>query len=148
MSTFEVTTTIDAPPDKVWQALADIGNIHQWNPGVVDSHVNTEQMAGVGAGRHCNLGGKNYLDETVVAWEDEKRLTMRIIGTNMPFKSADIRFTLLPQNEATEVTVSPIYELKFGILGQMMDAVFVHRTYKKGMGDLLDGLKQFVEKDG
>lgn len=146
MSTFSIDRKINAPVDDVWQALADIGHIYQWNPGVVHSEVTSEDVAGLGAERHCNLGGKNYLDETVVAWEVGKRLTMRIVGTNLPFQRADIRFSLSPDGEGTVVTVSPEYTLKFGIVGQMLDAVFVRRNYEKGMADLLAGLKQHVEK--
>ena len=145
MATFEALIKIDAPVQDVWKALSDIGSIHRWNPGVVSSHVNTDQEEGVGAGRRCYLGGKNYLDERVVAWEEGKRLTMRIIGTNLPFKTADIRFTLSEENDSTVVTVSPDYELKFGPIGKLIDFLFARRAYEKGMNELLAGLKGYVE---
>jgi len=69
MSGFTREITINAPVEQVWEALGDIGSISRWNPGVVRSHVTTEKTKGVGAGRYCNLGGKNYLDEEVVEWE-------------------------------------------------------------------------------
>lgn len=147
MGTFATSTTIAAPITAVWHALADIGNIAAWNPGVVDSYTTSEgQTEGVGATRYCDLGGSNFLDESVVTWRPEQALTMRITDTNMPFKTADIRFTLQPRNQQTEVTVSPIYELKYGLLGKLMDALFVKRTYRKGMDALLAGLKSHVEE--
>ena len=94
MSTFVEQISIAAPQHLVWKVLADIGSIHKWNPGVVDSHRTTVGEVGNGAGRRCELGGKNYLDERVVEWEPEKALTMRIVETNLPFQVADIRFTL------------------------------------------------------
>ena len=145
MSTFSTETTINAPVNDVWQALADIGNIAAWNPGVIESYVNTDQAEGIGAGRRCELGGKNYLDETVVAWEENKQLTMRIIDTNMPFKTADIRFMLQEENGATVVNLSPEYELKYGVLGTLLDKIMVRRTYQQGMEALLAGLKKHVE---
>ncbi|MEM7344059.1 MAG: SRPBCC family protein [Chloroflexota bacterium] len=146
MATFNEETTINAPIKDVWRVLADIGTISQWNPGVMESYVNTDQTTGVGAGRYCDLGGKNYLDETVVAWEENRALTMRIIGTNLPFKTADIRFTLRDEGDSTVVTVSPEYQLKFGPIGKAMDAMFVRRTYTNGMAKLLAGLKEHVEQ--
>ncbi len=145
MSSFAIGTKINAPIEHVWQVLADIGNIYQWNPGVIESYCTTEQIAGVGASRFCNLGSNNYLDEKVVEWEDKQCLTIRIVGTNLPFNTADIRFTLQPDNEATVVTVSPDYELKFGILGSLLDYFYVRHSYMKGMKALLAGLKQHVE---
>ena len=145
MNSFATETTINASVEQVWEALADIGNIHAWNPGVVASHTTSERTEGLGTTRYCDLGGKNYLDEEVVAWSPHEQSTMRIMGTNMPFATADIRFYLKPQNEKTVVTVSPEYKLKFGPIGSLMDRFYVEGTYKKGMDSLLAGLKDYVE---
>ena len=85
------------------------------------------------------------MDEEVVEWQTGKRLTMRIVGTNLPFKAADIRFSLRPENGATVVTVSPLYQLKFGVLGKLFNWLYVRRTYERGMKALLAGLKSYVE---
>jgi len=70
---------------------------------------------------------------------------MRIEDTNLPFKRADIRFTLLEDDDQTTVTVSPDYELKFGPVGAVVDKLYVRATYEKGMKALLRGLKAHVE---
>ena len=70
---------------------------------------------------------------------------MRIVDTNMPFETADIRFTLSPVGEQTEVSVSPVYQLKYGIFGRVLDQVMVKGQYQKGMKSLLQGLKAYVE---
>ncbi|WP_420627464.1 SRPBCC family protein [Candidatus Leptofilum sp.] len=145
MGSFATETTIDAPVTAVWQALSNIGEIHQWNPGVCASHTTSEQTEGVGATRFCDLGGKNYLDEAVVLWQPNEKLTMRITGTNLPFAEGDIRFTLWPEGDQTVVTVSPLYKLKFGVLGELLDRVYVRNNYRQGMDALLAGLKKFVE---
>jgi uncharacterized protein YndB with AHSA1/START domain len=147
MTTFATSTIIDAPRDRVWAALADIGSIHQWNPGVRASHVTSEAATGMGASRHCDLGGRNYLDEEVVEFDEGSRIAMRIVGTNLPFEHADIRFTLEPQGDITGVTVSPEYRLRYGLIGRLIDRVTVRRTYEKGMKALLAGLKQHIESE-
>ncbi len=146
MAGFTREIKINAPIKQVWEALGDIGSISRWNPGVVRSHVTTDQATGVGAGRYCDLGGKNYLDEEVVQWEPGKALTMRVIRTNLPFQTADIRFRLQPEHNGTVVTVSPEYTLKFGLAGRILDVLFVRHTYKRGMTALLRGLKAHIEK--
>ena len=145
MATFTVSTVIDAPADQVWAALADIGSISVWNPGVKNSHLTSELDSALGATRHCDLGGRNYLDEEVVEFTAGQALTMRITKTNLPFRHADIRFRLEPRGAATRVTVSPEYQLKYGPVGRLMDLVMVRRTYEKGMRGLLRGLKNHVE---
>lgn len=147
MGTFTVNTKINAPVEEVWQALGAIGDIHLWNPGVKASHLTSSSEAGLGATRYCDLGGRSYLEEEVVAWQPNKKLTMRIIDTNMPFVTADIRFALKPDGETTAVTLSPLYTLKFGPLGQLLDRIYVKNTYQKGMLALLAGLKKYVENN-
>jgi hypothetical protein len=68
--------------------------------------------------------------------------------STLPFKTADIHFTLRSEDATTVVTVAPGYELKFGPLGRLLDAVYVRRDYESGMNDLLKGLKQYVEDAG
>ena len=147
MGTFTEQITIEAPTTAVWNALADIGSIHKWNPEVVHSHTTTSGETGLGSGRRCDLGGKNYLDEKVVEWVPETGLTMRITATNLPFSTAEIRFTLEDRGQETSVTVAPEYALKFGVLGTLLDAVFVRSQYRRGMVSLLKGLKRHVESD-
>ena len=146
MGEFEEQVMVSAPPEKVWDALADIGNIYLWNPGVVHSEQTTPGEVGVGACRHCNLGGRNYLDEEVVEFERPHKLTIRITDTNLPFQTADIRFSVEPQGDKTIVKVSPKYQLKFGWLGRVLDLVMVRSQYRKGMRGLLGGLKDYVEQ--
>ena len=68
MTTFSEHISIRADKDHAWEALADIGSIYRWNPGVVDSRLTTDGKVGLGAERYCDLGGKTYLNETVTEW--------------------------------------------------------------------------------
>ena len=147
MSEFEESLTINTSPEQVWSTLADIGAIARWNPGVKHSKQTTAGDVGRGSCRRCDLGGKNYLAEEVVTFEPVSRITFRIVDTNLPFRSADIRFRIEPSGDASLITVSPVYELKFGILGKILDLLLVGPVYRKGMRDLLRGLKADVEGD-
>ena len=62
---------------------------------------------GIGSNALLQPGGNNFLNEEVVAWKPGEQLTMRIVGTNLPFETADIRFTLRPEGEKTVVTLAP-----------------------------------------
>ncbi len=145
MSEFKESITISASPEEVWAVLADIGSISVWNPGVQLSEQTSPGDVGVGATRRCELGGKNYLDEEVVLFEPHHRMTIRIKDTNLPFDYAEIRFFLEPSGGQTIVTVSPEYQLKFGVVGRLLDKLMVGPQYRKGMQGLLRGLKNHVE---
>jgi carbon monoxide dehydrogenase subunit G len=145
MSTFETTIDIEAPIEKVWEALADIGSISKWNPGVHESYATSDETTGLGATRFCDLGGKNFVKEQVVEFETCRKLTMRVTGTNMPMEEADIHFTLVVDGGHTRVTCAPGYTLKYGPLGSLMDRFYVRGNYEKSMQSLLRGLKDHVE---
>lgn len=147
MSAFVEEIEIKASITAVWQTLSAIGEIYAWNPGVYASHTTSTQTEGIGATRFCDLGGKDFLDEKVVAWQPEEKLTMRIINTNLPFATADIHFTLRASPSGTLVTVSPRYKLKYGPLGALLDRFYVRKNYQKGMIALLAGLKRHVETE-
>ena len=147
MKSFSENITINHSAASVWKALCSIGTIDQWNPGVEHSFISSTSETGVGACRRCELGGKNYLDEEVVEWIPEQKLTMRIVKTNLPFASADIKFELTQVDDETRVSVTPIYKLKYGIVGSALDKLVVRSQYQKGMKDLLLGLKHHVESN-
>ena len=110
MAEFRETIDIATPIAGVWDVLTDIGTISAWNPGVKQSHQTTSGPVANGACRHCNLGGKNYLEEEVVKFESPTDITFRITATNLPFDTADIRFRPVSNGAAT-VIVSPVYQL-------------------------------------
>lgn len=112
-----------------------------------DSHAVSERDSGLGAARHCDLGGRNYVREEVVEFDEGERITMRVIDSSLPFEHADIRFQLIEEGDRTRVTVEPEYRLKFGLVGTMLDRLFVRRKYEAGMKTLLQGLKQHLESD-
>ena len=41
--------------------------------------------AGLGGSRRCDLGGKNYVNEEVIAWEPERHRALRINDSSLPF---------------------------------------------------------------
>lgn len=144
-SSFERAVEVAAPVEAVWRVLAEIGEIHRWNPGVVESRLTTGQAEGLGAARYCDLGGGNYLVERVAAWEEGRALTMEVTETNLPLEDIFIRFHLEPSETGTRVTLSPVYKVRFGPLGRLLDAVYLRRAYARGMEALLAGLRADVE---
>ncbi len=147
MSTFTERTTIDAPRHTVWAALADIGAIASWNPGLIGSH-RTNDIDGVGGARHCDISAKHSLTEHVVEFEPRRRSPSG--SPTRPFRSRPPT-SRSPSPTAhsgprTEVTVSPTYTLKYGPLGRILNTVAVRRTYRAGMRELLEGLKRHLEQ--
>jgi uncharacterized protein YndB with AHSA1/START domain len=148
MGSFSKTTTIDAPKDKVWAVLADIGSIEKWSPGVTHSHSTSAEPGGEGATRHCDvgMGGKSAsLEERAFEWREGEGYKIDVYESSMPMKSNVVTFALKDAGSGTTVTVSPDYKMKFGPIGAMMDTLMVRKQFEKGVEGMLSGLKQYVE---
>ena len=145
MSTLTERIIIDRPRHLVWVTLADVGTIADWNPGLIGSR-RTNSVVGVGAARHCDISRTHSLTEVVTEFEPEERITFRIVETTLPFAAADIRFRLTDHCDGTtQVTVTPTYRLRYGVLGRLLDLSAVRRSYRTGMRGLLTGLKGHLE---
>ena len=146
-STFTETIRIEASIQDVWAILADVGGIADWNPGLIGSQT-TNDIQGLGAARHCIIDARHNLDEEVVHFEPEHAITFRITRSTLPIQSADIKFALAGAGKQTDVSVSPSYRLKYGVFGRLIDAMIVSKAYRRGMRDLLWGLKVHAEDRG
>ena len=136
---------IDAPKEKVWAVLADLGGIDKWNPGVARSHWTSEQKQGVGASRHCDLQNPSgRLEERAIEWREGEGYTIDVYESSFPMKNT-VEFAIKPEGGGTRVYVTVNYRLKFGPVGALLDVLFVRRQIQKGFYNLLAGLKYFVE---
>ena len=147
MGHFSQEIRINAPKEKVWAVLADLGNIYRWNPGVSHSYTTSESSQGEGATRHCDIERplKGYLEERAFDWREGEGYKIAIYDTNFPNKDTVIDFSVRTEEDGTKVEVSPEYKLKFGLLGKLIDRLFFERQFRKGMTGLLSGLKYHVE---
>lgn len=145
MSKLTSQVRINAPREKVWEVLADLGGIYKWNPGVSRSYSTSESNGGEGATRHCDLQPGGYLEERAMDWREGEGFTIDVYESNLPLKRNVVKFAVSPEGAGTVVTLTADYRLKYGPLGALMDALIVRRQYQKGFDDLLAGLKQYVE---
>jgi uncharacterized protein YndB with AHSA1/START domain len=140
-----LTVSIDASPERVWEVLADFGNIYRWNPGVKHSQLTSDATSGSGVARHCSLpvGG---LDEVVTAWEPQRRMAIEVVGTGpTPVSAAEVTFHLEPDGpRRTTVRLDLGYTPRMGSVGRWLTPV-VDAQLGKGMRGLLAGLKEYAE---
>ena len=137
---------INANKEGVWEVLADFGGICRWNPGVSHSYSTSENNHGLNATRHCDLlKNGDYLEEQILEWRDGESFKVNIYETNLPLHRNVVKFSIEADGSGTIVTVAPDYALKYGLLGRLMNQIVVRRQFKKGMEDLLAGLKYHIE---
>ncbi|MCH7578570.1 MAG: SRPBCC family protein, partial [Chloroflexi bacterium] len=112
MGAFSTEIRINAPKEKVWGVLADLGGIYKWNPGVSHSRSTSEAGGGEGATRHCDLANpKGYLEERAFDWREGEGFKIDIYESSLPIERNVVEFTLRADGDGTIVSVSPDYRL-------------------------------------
>ena len=145
MGSFATSVRIDAPQDRVWEVLSDLGSIYKWNPGIAHSHTTSDEAKGENAMRQCDLPNGGFLRERAFNWSDGEGYTIEVYETSLPLKESFVDFRATPDGEATVVDLKMDYTLKYGPIGALLDAAFAGRQARSGMADLLTGLKDYVE---
>ena len=134
---------IDAPREKVWDVVADLGTVSVWNPVLADSHYTSEAKEGVGASRHCDFPDGGYVKERATEWKPGEGFTLDIYEGTVPFASAHGTFSLVDDGDGTLATLMLEYDLKADV---PVDPEEVERQNREDLFPLvLAGLKHYVE---
>ncbi|MBV7327256.1 SRPBCC family protein [Chloroflexi bacterium TSY] len=148
MTTLAAEVWIDAPKEKVWDIVADFGNISLWNPNVPNSYLTSDQTTGEGTTRHCDLSLSGVtVEERILEWNDGESMTIEIYdGTKTPpWKSAQATFTLKEKDGGTHVVGAFSFEMKYGPIGKLMSKFMIEPQFGKAWQQLFAGLKHHVE---
>lgn len=144
MTTLKHKIFIQAPPEQVWEALADLESVRHYNPMAQRVTITTPVRSGPGAQRRCE-GPQGVFCERVVSWEPGRAITIELTESKWPV--VGMRWTTRLQADAAgtlmlqEMTYSP----KFGVLGRALDALVLRRKMEAGIQDVFQRFRAHVE---
>ncbi|MEM9833901.1 MAG: SRPBCC family protein [Bacteroidota bacterium] len=146
-----LTSTVEIPVAKqdVWEVLRFPGKVEELHPLIRKSFMTTNAQNGVGAKRHCDLLPMGAMDEVITEWDEGNGFTIKVTGGKMlpPHRSIQGRFALKAlDEERTLVTFSFSYQLKYGLLGLLMDVGLVRPQFRKAPPQYVQGLKNYIIK--
>jgi hypothetical protein len=136
---------IGAPTDKVWEVLADFGNVASWAPTIVDSRSTTEVNRGVGARRMLDHKSGMVLEEVIVEWNEGHSFIFEIPNGLGPIKNLRESWSVEPAPEGSVVVVIMNFEMKLGPLGEIMDLLILRLLTSRELALGLAGLKHHIE---
>lgn len=149
MTTFKKQIMINAPKQKVWNIVSDLGSIYKFNPGVSKSYYATDQIEGIGAARICELQPAGKILETVKNWNEGSGFLLQIepIEKAPPVKDFSGLFELEGLNHhSTQISVTINYGMKLGVIGILLNKLIIQSKMEEGIEALLEGLKLHTEK--
>ncbi len=105
MTAVERSTIVAAPPDAVWEVLADFGALASWVPMIQHSCLLSEQPGDVGAVRRVQIA-RQTLVERVTNWDPPSELSYAIEGLPPIVGAARNTWRLAPAGDRTRVVVT------------------------------------------
>ena len=137
-----------------WAKMRDLTRARDYVPGLSDSVVTTAAKEGVGASRivtHKQFGAMN---ESVVAWDAGRGITLRLHKGDKParpFAEAFFRYEFRPAasvaGEGCEIHTALTYRLPFGPLGRFLDWLFLRRIFRQNVIDAAVSLAENYRTD-
>ena len=98
-----------------------------------------------GLSRHCDLKPKGWVKERVIAWELHEAITMELYESQWPLEFMRWRTVIAPDGAGTRVSQQMEYQVKFGLLGALMDKLVMRRKLNQTLSEVFVSLKRFVE---
>ncbi|MGN6566916.1 MAG: SRPBCC family protein [Flavipsychrobacter sp.] len=138
---------INAPIEKIWAVLSDLPLLEKYDPTVLKSELVSAEMKGIGARRKVYMkDGKNWFEEKITKWQPNETLTIQL--TNCTFPINQLRHTYSFSSSGSNTIVRQVmeYDVKYGLLGKLMDLLIIKKQSDKGIKLFMSGLKNMVEQ--
>jgi uncharacterized protein YndB with AHSA1/START domain len=138
--------TITAPPQAIWDVLADFGSLSSWADNVDHSCILNSGPSGGMAGTTRRVQvGRNVLVERITDFDPVAALAYGIEGLPSRLRTVVNRWTLRSTGTATEVTLTSRVEIGAGPAARAAEWV-VCRGMAKESNSMLAGLARRTEK--
>ena len=147
ITTITASTEIKHSTEKVWEVLMLPGEIEKFHPLIRKSAMTTEKQKGVGARRYCELLPMGVMNEVITDWQEGRSFTTEVIGGKMlpPYRFMRGTIKVEGHGQVSHVTFTFSYQLKYGVLGSIMNTLMIRPQFKKAPSKYVGGLKAFVE---
>jgi len=146
-TTIESKVEIKASPEKVWEILADFGNVQNLSPGIAKSYLTSDIKSGIGMSRHCDFTAMGaQVEEKIIEWDEGKSLKIELYdGKNLPMmRGMKASFKLKSSNNGTALTSVFEYHMN-NIVGDLLNGLKMKQMNKKTWVLFMAGIKHYAE---
>lgn len=141
--------TINASKDKVWEALADFGNVQNLSPNIKKSYLKSDDSdpVGLGSERHCDFYSMGAsVDEKIIEWDEGKLMRIELYNPkNLPMiRDIEALFELEEKNDQTLIKGTFEYGMSNSI-GRFFNKLTMEKMNTKSWVSFLAGIKHNLE---
>jgi uncharacterized protein YndB with AHSA1/START domain len=137
---------IAAPPEKIWPFLVEPEKIMKWFTLIQKFEYTSEQRSSVGTTFYYDeksAGRVMKLNYVVTEWVENDRLAFSM--TSGPANKDDQIWSIKSTPSGSIFTLTEDFEMPWGIIGKIMDALFVGRQIGNRLEEMVSNLKRLVE---
>ena len=137
---------IAAPPEKIWHFVVEPDKILKWFYLLQKFEYTSEQRSGVGTPFYYeekSAGRLMKLNYRVTEWVENERLAFSM--TSGPLKKNDQIWSIESTPSGSRFTLTEDIEMPWGIIGKIMEALFVSSIVGKHIDEMLANLKSLAE---
>jgi hypothetical protein len=136
---------LNLPPQAAWTKLRDLSLAPHYVPGLTGCQFHPGATEGVGASRRVLRKGGQYLDESVMQWQEGTGFVLLLHkgsnGSPFPFREASFSYALQAEGIATRITLQMRYSLRGGRLAEWLLA----KAFDKVVRQIAENLKAYYE---
>ncbi|TFB43663.1 SRPBCC family protein [Pseudomonas sp. F01002] len=136
---------LDLSPSAAWAKLRDLSLAPHYVPGLTGCQFHPGAREGVGASRRVFRKGGQWLDESVVQWQEGAGFVLILhrasSGAPFPFREASFSYALQAEGYATRITTQMNYSLRGGRLVEWLLA----KAFNNVVRQIAENLKAFCE---
>lgn len=136
---------INSPIEKVWQVLADLESVQFTNPLVKTVKIISPNKEGVGSARHCDFKDGKFVEERITAFEPNRLISFELYKHQWPLVFMRWTNKLEKSGDGTLLISDTEYELKFGLLGKVLNALVMRRKFYQIVASALSDTKKYID---
>lgn len=146
MATIHNEITINAPVEKIWEALSEIETLDRYDPTVKKSTAISQNKRGIGAKRRVDMrDGKNWFEERCTVWKPNEELTYELTACSFPIHQLKHSYSFEKAGNQIRVKQIMRYTVKFGLFGKFLDSLMIRKQSDTGIKKFFEGFKSYVE---
>ncbi|MFZ6013408.1 MAG: SRPBCC family protein [Bacteroidota bacterium] len=148
MTTLFNEITVKAPIENIWKALSNIEELEKYDPTVRKSSAISSSKNGIGSARKVEMkDGKNWFEEKCTVWKPNQAITYELTACSFPIHCLKHSYSFEQNGDGIKVKQVMEYQVKYGFLGKVLDAMVVKKQSDSGIKKFFLGLKAYAEQN-
>jgi hypothetical protein len=145
----EARSFVQVPLVIVWNRIQYPGEIADFHSMMKSSIHLGNQRTGLNTERYCELKPVGFVKERVVSWQEGKGMSFEAIeaGAVIPCSWMRSSLELFKTAGGTWVVFNLKYQLKWGLLGWLIDYFIIQAYSRRASIALVEGLRKISEEE-